>query len=154
MKSLQDIINFNKQNEAKVMPFFKQEILDSSQVKGGLESKEYLESVEKLRTYQNFINDLMEKDKLNAICGPATGPSWCIDFINGDFWTGYGSYSPAAVTGYPSITVPMGFVEGLPIGLSFLGKAYSEPELLAIAYAYEQISNNRKMPEFIKTFKG
>jgi amidase len=154
MKSLQDIINFNKQNEANAMPYFKQEIFDSSQVKGGLESKEYLESIEKLRAYRSFVNDMMQKNQLSALCGPATGPSWCIDFVNGDFWTGYGAYSPAAVTGYPSITVPMGFVEGLPIGISFLGKAYSEPELLAIAYAYEQVSKNRKMPGFINTLKG
>jgi amidase len=95
---------------------------------------------------------MLEENKLDALCGPATGASWCIDVINGDHWTGYGAYSPAAVAGYPSITVPMGQINQLPIGISFLGKAYDEPGLLAIAFAYEQASNNRRPPQFKNTF--
>ena len=98
------------------------------------------------------LDALMSDNKLDALCGPATGLSWCIDFINGDFWTGYGSYGPAAVAGYPSVTVPMGNVNELPVGLSFLGKAYTEPALIAIAYAYEQVSKNRSVPKFKATY--
>ena len=87
------------------------------------------------------------------LCGPATGTSWCNDLINGDFWTGYGTYTPAAVAGYPSITVPMGFISELPVGLSFIGKAFGESEIIAIGYAYEQISKNRKQPQFLPTLK-
>ncbi len=154
MKSLEDVIRFNKQNEAIVMPYFKQEIMDSSQVKGGLDSKDYLTALTKLHTIRKFIDDLLSENKLDALCGPATGPSWCIDLINGDHWTGYGAYGPAATTGYPSITVPMGTLNELPIGISFFGRPYDEPGLLAIAYAYEQASKNRMAPKFISTFNG
>ncbi len=154
MRSLEDIIRFNKQNEALVMPYFKQEILDSSQVKGSLDSKEYKNALTKLHTIRKFIDDLLSENKLDALCGPATGPAWCIDLINGDHWTGYGAYGPAATTGYPSITVPMGFLNELPIGISFFGRPFDEQGLLAIAYAYEQVSQNRMSPKFIDTFRG
>jgi amidase len=110
--------------------------------------------LKKCRSLRSFIDDLLDRKNLDAICGPATGPSWCIDFINGDFWTGYGAYTPAAIAGYPSVTVPMGQVDGLPIGLSFMGRAYSEAGLITIAYAYEQISGNRRTPSYLKTFDG
>jgi amidase len=133
------------------MPFFKQELLDSSQAKDGLASKQYTDYLNKSLGLRSFLNELMNKEELNALCGPATGAAWCIDLINGDFWTGYGSYGPAAVAGYPSVTIPMGNLFELPIGLSFIGKAYDEPGLLAIAYAYEQASKNRMLPRFKKT---
>lgn len=149
IKSLQDVIAFNKTNEAKAMPFFKQEILEAAQEKGDLKSKDYLDKLEKLQTTtRHAIDDLLREQGLVAICGPANGPSWCIDLINGDSFTGYGMYSPAAVAGYPSITVPMGMVFELPIGLSFLGKAFDEEGLINIAYAYEQASLKRVPPEF------
>lgn len=149
IKSLNDVIEFNKTNEAKVMPFFKQEILESSQEKGDLKSKDYVDAVGKLQsTTRQAIDALLKEHELTAICGPANGPSWCIDVINGDSFTGYGMYSPAAVAGYPSITVPMGDVFGLPIGLSFFGKAFDEGELISVAYAYEQASHKRSVPEF------
>jgi amidase len=154
VKSLQDVINFNKQNEPRAMPYFKQEIMDSSQLKAGLDSKEYMTIIGKLHGIRKFIDELLEKNKLNAICGPATGASWCIDLVNGDFWTGYGAYGPAAVAGYPSITVPMGNLNEIPIGISFISKAYDEPGLITIAYAYEQVSKNRKPPRFKKTIEG
>ncbi len=153
MKSLKDIINFNKQNESKVMPYFKQEILDSSEIKGDLKSNDYLMSLKKLESLRDFINNLFHSNNVNTLCGPATGTSWCIDVINGDYWTGYGAYSPAAITGFPCITVPMGFVDELPVGISFIGEAFKESEIISIAYAYEQISKNRQLPEFLKTFK-
>jgi amidase len=148
MKNLQDVINFNKQNEARAMPYFKQETLEASQAKGDLNTKEYLDALAKSTSMRKFLDDLLAKENLHALCGPATGSAWCIDPLNGDFWTGYGAYGPAAVAGYPSITVPMGFLNELPIGLSFMGKAYDEPGLIAIAYAYEQMSKNRREPKF------
>jgi len=150
IKSLADVIAFDNQHEESVMPFFKQEILDSSVIKESLDSKKYLDLYNKLQSIRKFLSDLMAKENLDAICGPATGPSWCIDLINGDHFTGYGAYGPAATAGYPSITVPMGLVHELPVGLSFIGKEFDEPGLIAIAYSYEQASMNRKAPKFLK----
>jgi amidase len=152
VKSLQDVINFNKQNEAKAMPYFKQETLDSCQKLGGLDSKEYSEALNKSTGIRKFLDDLMQKNQLNALCGPATGASWCIDFVNGDFFSGYGAYGPAAMAGYPSITVPMGSIKDLPIGLSFVSTAYDEANLISIGYAYEQASKKRFRPSFKTTF--
>jgi amidase len=153
VKTLQDLIDFNRKNEAKAMPFFKQEILESSQAKADLKSKDYIETLNKLRTTtRKAIDGLLKEQGLTAICGPTNGPSWRIDLINGDSFTGYGMYGPAAVAGYPSITVPMGMAMGLPVGISFLGTAYSEPDLISIAYAYEQASKKREAPGFKATF--
>ena len=152
MKSLQDVINFNKQNEAKAMPYFKQETLDSSEILGDLDSKQYAEALSKSTGIRKFLDDLMMKDNLNALCGPATGASWCVDLINGDSFSGYGAYGPAAMAGYPSITVPMGRINDLPIGLSFISTAYDESNLIAIGYAYEQLSKKRFHPSFRPTF--
>ena len=116
-----------------------------------MNTKEYKDALGKIVNVGDLLNELFETEKLDALCGPATGPSWCTDLINGDSWTGYGSYGPAALSGFPSITVPMGNVDELPVGLSFLGKAYSEAALIGIAYAYEQASKNRKAPKFIET---
>ena len=152
MKSLEDVIRFNKENATSAMPYFRQEILDSSIVKGDLNSQGYKAVLLKLQTTKTFIDSLMIAHKLDALCGPATGPSWCIDLTNGDHWTGYGAYGPAATTGYPSITVPMGMVNEIPVGISFFSRAYDEPGLLAIAFAYEQASKNRVAPKFLPTF--
>lgn len=149
VRSLQDVIDFNVKNDSSAMPFFKQEILEISQEKADLESKEYVEAFSKLRsTTRSAIDGLLKENQLSCICGPANGPSWCIDLINGDSFTGYGMYSPAAVAGYPSITVPMGMVFDLPIGLTFLGTAFAEPELITVAFSYEQSSQKRVPPEF------
>jgi len=152
MKSLEDIIRFNKEHEAKAMPYFKQETMDSCQKLGGLDSKEYITALNKSLSIRKFMDDLFQKENLNALCGPATGLSWCVDFINGDFWPGYGAYGPAATAGYPSITFPMGNENMLPIGISFLGKAWDEPGLIAIGYAYEQASKKRIKPGFKKSY--
>ncbi len=150
VKSLKEVIDFNRRNEAKAMPYFKQEILEGSEALGGLDTKEYKEALKKLLSVtRGGIDKLMKEHQLSAICGPANGPSWCTDLINGDAFTGYGAYSPAAEAGYPSITVPMGMVHGLPIGISFFGSAYSEPELIRIAYGYEQVSKNRMAPSLV-----
>jgi amidase len=152
MKSLEDVIEFNKQNEATAMPYFRQEIMDSSQVLGDLNSKGYKEAMTELPAIRKFLDEMMAKNKLDAFCGPASGPSWCTDLINGNHWTGYGAYGPAAMAGYPSITIPMGLVSELPVGLSFFGRAYDEPVLIAIAYAYEQASKNRVAPKYLPSF--
>lgn len=151
IKSLEGLIAFNKEQQAKVMPHFGQELFEASQAKGDLQSKEYQEALQKITGVADALNDLFEKNKLDALCGPSTGPSWCIDLVNGDFWTGYGSYGPAALAGFPSITMPMGSLEGLPLGISFLAKAFQEHALISIAYAYEQISKHRMAPGFKKT---
>ncbi len=152
VKSLKELIDFNKQNEAKAMPYFKQDILEAAETKGNLDMKEYKTALQHiLSVTRNAINEMMDEKKLDAISGPSFGPSWCTDWINGDYGTGYGFSSPAAIAGYPHITVPMGFVFDLPIGLSFFGKAYSEGELIKIAFAYEQVSKNRKTPTFNPT---
>jgi amidase len=148
VKSLTELIAFNKQNEEIVMPYFKQEILESSEKKGDLHTAEYKKAYEKIVSFRSIIDQALAKDQLDAICGPATGPSWCTDLINGDSFTGYGMYSPAAMAGYPHITIPMGHAFGLPIGFTFFAGAFREPELFAIGFAYEQVSKNRTKPEF------
>ena len=150
VKSLTQVIEFNRMNEAKAMPFFKQDILESSDAKTGLDNKEYRDALQKILTITRGALDSTVKDhQLNAICGPTTGPSWCTDLINGDFFTGYGIYSSASIAGYPHVSVPMGLVFDLPIGISFLGQPYQEPELLSISYAYEQASKKRTAPKFL-----
>jgi len=150
VKSLADVIAFNKKNEAKAMPWFKQETLESSQQKKGLDSKEYMEALKKTTRSRAIIDEMMNKNKLDAICGTSTGLPNCIDLINGDYDTGFYFCPPAAMAGYPHITVPMGKVHGLPAGLSFIAGAYKEGQLLTIAYAYEQASKKREAPKFLK----
>jgi amidase len=141
VKSLQEVIDFNNAHEQSAMPYFRQEILESSQALGALSDPAYLEALEKSHRHtQNVLNALMSDNKLDAICGPANGIPWCIDPLNGDQWTGYGAYSPAAVAGYPSVTVPMGQIDGLPVGLAFFAGAWEEGKLIGLAYAYEQAS--------------
>jgi amidase len=148
VRDLKQVIEFNKRNASRVMPYFQQEILESSLEKQGLGSKDYLDALEKVMSVRATINQVLKENRLVAICGPANGPSWCTDLVNGDYFTGYGMYSSAAMAGFPHITVPMGMVYGLPIGLTFLAAAYAEPELFRIAYAYEKKSGNRSSPKF------
>ena len=150
MKSLQDVINFNKANEADAMPYFKQEILLSAQEKGDLNSKEYKDALAATLSSRTVINKLMTDNKLDALCGVTNGLACCIDLVNGDYDTGFSFSTPAAISGFPHITVSMGTVHGLPVGISFFATTYAEPQLLSIAYAYEQASLKRKAPEFIK----
>jgi amidase len=148
-KSLQDIIDFNKANEAKAMPFFKQETLEQSQKKEGLDSKEYLDALKGTSEgSKRIIDEVLKQNKLDAIIGVTNGPACCIDLVNGDYGSGFSFSGPAAMAGYPHITVPMGLVHGLPVGLSFFSTAYTEPEIIKLAYAYEQASKKRVAPEF------
>lgn len=151
VKSLADVIRFNRKNAAKAMPFFQQETLESSDKKGDLHAKEYTDALAKSTSVRQAIDMIIRENRLDALLGPATGSPWCIDPVNGDAWTGYGAYGPAAVAGYPSVTVPMGFLDGLPVGLSFIASAYEEPKLIGLAYAYEQLSRNRKAPAFTRS---
>ncbi len=148
MKSLQDIIAFNQQNESIAMPFFKQETLISCEAKGNLETKEYTDALTKSLGSRTIITNLLKEQQLDALCGVTNGLACCIDLINGDYDTGFSFSTPAAMAGFPHITVPMGLVHELPVGLSFFGEAYSEPALVGIAYAYEQASKKRKKPGF------
>lgn len=152
VKSLKDIIDFNIANEDKSMPYFKQETLESSNSKKGLIDKKYIDSLEKCHNgSKKILDDVFHDNKLDAICGITMGPACSIDTIYGDRW-GYSLTMPAAISGYPHITVPGGKVYDLPVGFSFFGTSYSEPKLIGIAYAYEQASKNRIKPEFKKSF--
>jgi amidase len=150
VKSLKEVIEFNDNHAEKAMPFFKQEILISSNEKGNLNSPEYKEAVAKSTLAREIIDGMMQENKLDAVCGVTNGLACCIDLVNGDYDTGFSFSSPAAMAGYPHITVPMGFIHNLPIGFSFIGTAYSEHALIKMAYAFEQASNVRKPPEFVQ----
>jgi len=151
VKSLKEVIEFNKQNETTAMPFFKQEILEMSEAKGDLNSSEYKEALSKILRTRLIIDDVISDNKLDAICSVTNGLASCIDLINGDYDTGFSYSTPAAMAGYPHITVPMGMVHDLPIGLSFVGGAYTEEKIISLAYAYEQATKKRIAPTFITT---
>lgn len=147
--SLKEVIAFNKSHAQTVMPFFGQEILEESEALGGLDSADYVQALDRVtRLSRRAIDGVLAENNLSSICGPATGPAWCTDVVNGDSFSGYGMGSGAAMAGYPSICVPLGEVHGLPVGLVFIGRAYAEGDLLGIAYAYEQTSRNRRPPGF------
>lgn len=150
--TLQEIIEFNENHRDQEMPYFGQELFLKSQLKGPLTSQEYLDALKKNQQLSRVegIDAVMDKHKLDALVGPTGGPAWLTDLIAGDHFEG-GSSTPAAVAGYPNINVPAGYVFGLPVGISFFGRAWSEPVLIRIAYAYEQASKNRKPPQFIPT---
>ncbi|WP_338870290.1 amidase [Spirosoma sp. SC4-14] len=151
VKSLADVIAFNKKNQAKAMPYFKQETLESSEAKGDLSSKEYTDALAKTRSWRQRIDQLMTTHKLDAIGGTSIGPAGCIDLINGDYDTGFYFCQPAAMAGYPHLTIPMGMVHGLPVGFSLIAGAYQEGPLLALGYAYEQFSKKRVRPGFVES---
>jgi amidase len=151
VKTLADVIAFNKENENRAMPFFKQETLERSEKTGDLGSKEYLDALAKSTSAKKFIDDLMRENKLDAIAATSIGPANLTDLVNGDYSTGFYFCPPAAMAGYPHITVPMGTLHELPVGLSFIAGAYQEGPLLGIAYAFEQASKKRTAPKFLKT---
>jgi amidase len=150
VKTLKDIIAFNKANEDKVMPYFKQELLVDSEKKEGLESKEYKDAVAKTTSSRQILDKLFKENNLDALCGITSGLAGCIDIINGDYSTGFSFSTPAAISGYPHITVPMGFIHELPAGVSFVGKPYSEGELLKMAFGFEQATKARRAPKFLE----
>ena len=154
VKTLAEVIEFNKQNAESSMPYFQQEILEMAEEKGDLESPEYKEALETILkiSREDGIDATLAEHNLDAIIAPTGGPAWPIDVINGDHFGG-GSSTPAARAGYPNITVPAGYVHGLPVGISIFSTAYKEPELIAMAYAFEQASNVRKAPQFLPTLE-
>ena len=152
--SLKDIIDFNESNRDKEMPYFGQDIFIKSEAKGPLTSKEYTDALEANHrlSRKEGIDAVMDQFHLDAIMAPTAGPAWLTDLANGDHAVG-GSSNAAAVAGYPDITVPAGFVFGLPVGISFFGRAWSEPTLLKIAYGFEQTMQARWPPRFLPTLK-
>jgi len=150
VKSLKELIAFDLANEKQTMPFFKQEILVESETKGGLDSKEYTEALAKTLGFRKTLLDIMAANKLDALSGFTNGPACCIDLVNGDYDNGPSLSTPAAITGFPHITVPMGQFHGLPLGVSFYAGPYSEALLISLAYSYEQASMKRQKPVFKK----
>jgi amidase len=152
--SMADVIKFNEENSDQAMPYFGQEHMLAAQEKASLSAKKYKDALAKnLRlTRKAGIDAAMRKHKLDAIVVPSGGPAWMIDLANGDAinWD-MESTSPAAVAGYPHITVPAGYVFGLPVGISFFAKAWQEPNLIKYAYAFEQATQYRRQPRYLPT---
>src|SRR5579862_542040 len=150
MHSLQEIIEFNERNREKEMPYFGQDFFLKAQTKGPLTDPEYLEAVTKNHQLarNEGIDAVMDKFHLDAIVAPTGGPAWLTDLITGDHFSG-GSSSAAAVAGYPNINVTAGYISGLPVGISFFGRAWSEPTLIKLAYAFEQETKARQAPRFL-----
>ena len=147
-----DVIPFNEANAAKEMPYFGQELFIMAQAKGGLDSKPYLDALAANRRLARAegIDKALADNQLVALVAPTGQPAWLTDFVKGDA-SGGGFTQAAAVAGYPHITVPAGFVRGLPVGLSFVRTAWSESTLIGLAYAYEQASKARRPPQYLKT---
>jgi amidase len=146
VKSLEEVIEFNKRDSIELI-YFDQNLMEMAQSKGSLETSEYKEALKKMlkAVREDGIDKVMDDHQLDAIIAPTGAPAWKTDHTNGDAYH-VGSSSPAAIAGYPNITVPMGFIDGLPVGISFFGRAWSEPLLLEIAFAYEVGTKKRKAP--------
>lgn len=151
VKTLAEVIAFNKANESKAMPYFKQDILESCEAKKGLDEKEYKNALAKSKGAAKILDDILAKNKLDAICSTSYGPANLIDLVHGDYGVGFYFSGPAARAGYPHVTVPMGQVSGLPVGFSFIAGAWEEGKIIGLAYAYEQASKNRTAPQFKPT---
>jgi amidase len=150
VKTLKDLIDFNVKNADKEMPYFGQDEFIKAQAKGPLTDKEYVDALAANHrlSRKEGIDAIMDKHRLDAIVAPTAGPAWLTDLANGDH-VGGGSSDAAAVAGYPDFTVPAGMISGLPVGISFFGRAWSEPVLLKIAYGFEQATKARRPPKFI-----
>lgn len=157
VKTMADVIKFNEENKERVLQYFGQERMLKAQESGGLRDKKYRDALAKnlLLTRKNGIDAAMKKYKLDALIVPSGGPSWMVDMVNGDAlnWD-MESTSPAAVAGYPHITVPAGYISGLPVGISFFAKAWQEPTLVKLAFAFEQAAKIRKPPEFLASARA
>jgi len=151
VKTLADVIAFNRAHREREMGWFGQELFEKAEAYGGLDSKEYLDSLAECKkgARDDGLDRVLKANRLDALIAPTGGPAWLIDPVNGDH-SGASFSSPAAVAGYPHLTVPAGLVRGLPIGLSFVGTAWSEPRLLAFGHAYEQATKARRAPAFAK----
>jgi amidase len=149
-RSLAELIQYNEAHAGTEMPFFGQELFTQSQARGELSDRRYVDARERGRRLAGAegIDAALAKDHLDVLVAPTLGPAWTTDLVNGDHFLGGGVSTPAAVAGYPHVTVPMGRVEGLPVGLSFVGAAWSEGRLVGYAFAFEQASHARRAPEF------
>ena len=152
VRTLQDIIEFNDRNRQKEMPYFGQDLFLKAEAKGPLTEKTYLDALAKNHQLARTegIDATMDKYHLDAIVAPTGGPAWLTDLVNGDHVAG-GSSNAAAVAGYPNINVTAGFIAGLPVGISFFGRAWSEPTLIRLAFAFEQATKARQAPRFLST---
>jgi amidase len=152
VRTLTDLIAFNKANASRELSYFEQDVLETADKKGPLTDKAYLDALEKCRklSRDEGIDAALQQNKLDAIVAMTNGPACYIDTVNRDYDTG-GCSQPAAVAGYPHITVPAGYARGLPVGISFFGSAWSEPSLIRFAYAFEQATKVRKAPVFAST---
>ena len=150
VRSLKEVIDFNEKNRDKEMPYFGQDLFIKAQAKGPLTSQQYIQALKKnhLLTRTQGIDFVMKQHRLDALIAPTGGPAWPTDLVNGDHFTG-GYSSASAVAGYPHITVPAGYVFGMPVGMSFFAGAYSEPMLIKMAYAFEQGTKARQPPKFL-----
>src|SRR6185436_12174708 len=148
--SLKEIIDFNEKHREKEMPYFGQDLFVKAEAKGPLTDKKYLQALQKnhLLSRTQGIDFIIRKHRLDALIAPTGGPAWPTVWINGDHFSG-GYSSASAVAGYPHITVPAGFVFGLPVGISFFGAAWTEPKLIKFAYAFEQATKARRPPKFM-----
>ncbi|HUF03991.1 MAG TPA: amidase [Aridibacter sp.] len=154
-KTLADLIKFNEDNKEKEMRYFGQDIFIEAEKKGHLTSDEYVQALKKCRmmSREKGLDAALDGQKLDAIVGPSNAPTWMVDLVNGDCGSGYiGSSQFPAVSGYPNITVPFGFIKELPIGVSFMGGAWQEPKLFRIAYAFEQLTKGRRKPKYLATY--
>jgi len=152
VKTLKDIIEFNDRNRQKEMPYFGQDLFLKAEAKGPLTEKDYLDALAKNHQLARTegIDATMDKFHLDAIVAPTSGPAWLTDLVNGDHFAG-GSSNAAAVAAYPNINVTAGSISGLPVGISFFGRAWSEPVLIRLAYAFEQTTKARQVPHFLST---
>ncbi len=150
VRTLKDIIDFNERNRDKEMPYFGQDLFLKAQTKGPLTDKEYLDAVAKNHQLARTegIDAVMDKHQLDALVGPTGGPAWITDLVTGDHFSG-GSSNSAAVAGYPNINITAGSISGLPVGISFFGRAWSEATLIKIAYSFEQATKARRTPRFL-----
>jgi len=150
VRSLKEVIDFNEKNRDKEMPYFGQDLFIKAQEKGPLTSQQYIQALRKnhLLTRTQGIDFVMKQNRLDALIAPTGGPAWPTDLVNGDHFTG-GYSSASAVAGYPHITIPAGYVFGMPVGMSFFAGAYSEPKLIKMAYAFEQGTKARQPPKFL-----
>jgi amidase len=147
MRGLEDLIEFNKRNEADELRWFGQEYFEMAVDLGGLEEKEYVEARARVEKVKLEFTALLDRERIDAVVATTTGPAWVTDFVNGDN-SGQGCSGPAAVTGFPHVTVPGGLAEGLPVGFSFFGRGGDDGRIIALAYAFEQAANARRKPQY------